>query len=66
MGETDLYPCIPLEMSADRLDDLVDKAKTYALMHGNYFSFSFVKDGDFNFFMEILWRFYFAFLLMEI
>ncbi|XP_023333170.1 glutathione synthetase isoform X2 [Eurytemora carolleeae] len=34
MGETDLYPCVPLEMSADRLDDLVDKAKTYALMHG--------------------------------
>lgn len=45
MGETDLYPCVPLEMSADRLDDLVDKAKTYALMHGNYFSFSFVKGG---------------------
>ena len=52
MGETDLYPCIPLEMSADRLEDLVDKAKTYALMHGNYFSFSYIKGGGLNLFLN--------------
>ena len=52
MGETDLYPCIPLEMSADLLDDLVDKAKTYALMHGNYFSFSYVKGRDLKLFLN--------------
>jgi len=32
--ETKLEPCIPLEMEKEKLNDLVEKAKDYALMHG--------------------------------
>ena len=31
---TKLQPCIPLEMEKQKLADLVEKAKDYALMHG--------------------------------
>ena len=28
-------PCVPLPLAQDKLEDLVDKAKDYCLMHGN-------------------------------
>ena len=36
MTSTKLEPCIPLDMEKEKLTDLVEKAKDYALMHGNY------------------------------
>ena len=37
MMNTMLDPCVPLDMSDEVLEDLADKAKDYALMHGNIF-----------------------------
>jgi len=34
MNSTKLEPCIPLDMDREKLLDLVEKAKDYALMHG--------------------------------
>ena len=33
---TKLEPCIPLEMEKEKLNDLVEKAKDFALMHGKH------------------------------
>ena len=38
MSAISLEPCIPLEMEPEVLEDLVDKAKDYALMHGECYA----------------------------
>ena len=34
-------PCVPLPLPDDQLEDLVEKAKDYALMHGKHWSNNF-------------------------
>lgn len=37
MSTFQLQPCVDLDLSKKELQDLVDKAKDWALMHGMYF-----------------------------
>lgn len=41
-------PCVPLPLAQDKLEDLVDKAKDYCLMHGNV-------SGNFDIIYTINW-----------
>ena len=34
MNDQTFSPCVPLELSAEALEELVEKAKDFALMHG--------------------------------